>query len=111
MSHAPSLGWFGMINAQLIDQPQSLAVELQEPTIDANGVATASIDQWSVTTRAVPRLIGLPSLHAKIVDGNPLFSVELYNADQEDSVAGTFSRWYELRAEPAYCEHNYPRPR
>ncbi|KAB1126136.1 hypothetical protein F4V90_03200 [Neorhizobium galegae] len=110
MSDTSSIAWFGMTRLQLVNRLRLLACELEETSIPANHPLTR-IDQWTIAQRAVPCLIGVPTSHPTISDGEPLFSSELYFLDPERCIARTFSRWYELgeQAEAAYWNHRYPR--
>lgn len=110
MSDTSSIAWFGMTRAELVSRMRQLAHELEETSLNANQPITR-IDQWAVAQRAVPCLIGIPTSHPRIPDGEPLFSSELYYLDPGRRIARTFSRWYQLgeRADAAYWEHRYPR--
>ncbi|MBP2463608.1 MULTISPECIES: hypothetical protein [unclassified Rhizobium] len=110
MSDASSVAWFGMTRVQLIEGLRKLADDLEQSAISKT-IPPVRIDQWTVARRVVPCLIGLPTSHPTIADGQPLFSSELYYLDPGRNIARTFSRWYDLgnQAAPNYWEHRYPR--
>lgn len=95
MNDSSSISWFGMTRLQLVHRLRELADELEVPSISINGPITR-IDQWTVASRAVPCLIGVPTSHPKITDGEPLYSSELFYLDPQKRIARSFSRWYSL---------------
>lgn len=92
-----------MTRIQLVHRLRELADELEIPSITVNR-PTARIDQWTVARRAVPCLIGVPTSHPNISDGEPLYSSELFYLDPQKRIARSFSRWYELgeQADPGH---------
>ena len=78
----------------------SLRIEAAEPIV--------RIDQWALANRTVPCLVGIPTSHPKIADGQPLFSSELFYLDPKLRIARSFSRWYKLgdQVEPAFWDQH-----
>jgi hypothetical protein len=97
-----------MTRFQLVQRLRQLADELEVFSISVSAPITR-IDHWSVARRGVPCLIGLPTSHPTIPDGEPLYSSELYYLDPNERIARSFSRWYELgeQVEPGYWEQRY----
>lgn len=111
MSISSSTAWFGMTREELCAHLERLAGDIRQP--ETAPMRVTEIDKWAIAHRAVPCLIGLPSGHPKISDGQPLFTSELYFLDPEQRMARSFSRWYKLgeQVDPAYWEQRYPRPK
>lgn len=110
MSDGSSNAWFGMTRVQLVERLRQLADELDSlPNLDDK--PATRMDRWAVARRMVPCLIGIPTSHPTIPDGDPIFSSELYFLDVERRIARSFSRWYELgdQVDPSYWENRYPR--
>lgn len=109
MSDASSIAWFGMTRLKLVHRLRQLADELEVSSISARGPITR-IDHWTVARRTVPCLIGIPTSHPRISDGEPLYSSELYYLDPNERIARSFSRWYELgnQVDPRYWEQRFP---
>ncbi|PLU23234.1 hypothetical protein BMJ31_15270 [Sinorhizobium medicae] len=98
-----------MTRLKLVHRLRQLADELEVSSISASGPITR-IDHWTVARRAVPCLIGIPTSHPRISDGQPLYSSELYYLDPDERIARSFSRWYELgnQVDPSYWEQRFP---
>jgi hypothetical protein len=110
MNENSSTYWFGMTRFQLSDHLRLLSEQLGEPEIPAKR-PTTRIDRWALARRTVPCLVGIPTSHPKLPDGELIFTSELFYLDPENHTARTFSRWYELgeKAERNYWEERCQR--
>lgn len=101
--------WFGMKCNELSNRLLMISGEIKrrQPSIEEK----TQIDRWCLARRTVPCLIGIPTGHPQIADGQPFFTSELFFLDPKRSLARSFSRWYELgeQVEPSYWEQLYPR--
>nr|WP_325265540.1 DUF6634 family protein [uncultured Rhizobium sp.] len=97
-----------MTRLQLVQRLRQLADELEDSSSPTRRPVTR-IDRWALANRTVPCLIGIPTAHPKIGDGEPLFSSELYYLDPEACIARSFSRWYRLgeQVDPSYWEQHH----
>jgi hypothetical protein len=100
-----------MTRIQLSDHLRVMSEQLREAEAPASRPVTR-IDRWALARRAVPCLVGIPTSHPRLPDGELIFTSELFYLDPEKQAARTFSRWYELgeKAERNYWENHLQRP-
>jgi len=92
-----SLAWFGMTLESLIAHLRQMANELE--IVERGTIPFSSkvlVNDWALARRTVPCLMGVPTGHPRIEDGNSLCSSELYYLDESRGLARSFSRWYRL---------------
>lgn len=95
MSDSSSIAWFGLTRLQMVCRLRELADELEMLSIPEYRSLTR-LDDWALTRRAVPCLIGVPTNHPTVSDGKSLLSSELFYFDPQERIARSFSRWYQL---------------
>ncbi|WP_349434310.1 hypothetical protein [Pararhizobium sp. A13] len=88
------------------EEPTSLIVRLKSLTADLERLAANKrisfsrepilIDDWILSRRAVPCLLGRMTGHPTIADNNPGVTSEVYFLDENLGLARTLSRWYRL---------------
>ena len=108
LSDSSSQAWFGMTRRHLATHLGELSRDIADAALPHSGPIT-KIRHWSLASRVVPCLIGIPSSHPRIDDGSPFFTSELYFLDADRGIARSFSRWYELgeQADAAYWSNRY----
>lgn len=102
--------WFGMNCSEVSERLLIISRDVKQR--QPGNAEKTRIDHWCFARRTVPCLIGVPAGHPRIADGEPFFTSELYFFDPAQSLARSFSRWYELGepVDPSYWEQKYPRP-